>query len=119
MISLNIQKRRNLTFNSSPIWPDKSTVKWEMDGKGFVDGKLRFLIHTNEHSSDPFSCSCFVAVLEDVPSNQDTIEESPLFCNINEWSKLYEKPMNSNQYHCARQAAMCWAEKYCKKHLIK
>jgi len=106
-----------LTFEKSPIWPDNSEIRWEIDGKGYVDDVLKFIIRTNEHS-DPFDNSCFVSVLEDIPGvkefeNRDIIEDSPIFWNVIEWSNN-KKPMGTIQYYMARQAAMNWAENYIK-----
>jgi len=110
-----------LTFTNSPIWPDNAKIRWEMDGKGFVNDSLKFIIHSNRDSSSVFEDVCFVHVLEEFPGikfkeveGRWTIDDSPIFCNVTEWYNN-GKPLDRNQYHMARQAAMQWAENYKSK----
>lgn len=112
----------NLTFNNSTIYPDNSTVQWEMDGIGRVDGKVKFLLRTNGRSDDT---SCFIQVIDKDYSPRPRFNGdcdygvmSPIFWNTLEWYDLYKTNFEQamkNQYHVARQAAMQWCENFLSK----
>ena len=100
-----------LTFTKSPLWPDNANIRWKIDGKGFVNDSLKFIIRKNE-GSNPSDNSCFISVLDEFPGmrfkevdGRDTIDDSPIFWNVLEWYNN-GKLLDSNQYHMARQAAM-------------
>ena len=105
-----------ITFNNSFIWPDNSNVKWEMEGIGRVNGKVKFIIRTNRTS---LRTSCFVSVMDD-NDNKWCIEDSPIFWNVNEWVKacnIDPEYAMKNQHYLARQEAMRWAENFLRKLL--
>lgn len=106
-----------LTFNNSFIWPDNSKIKWEMEGVGKVNGKIKFIIRTN--SSFCLENSCFISVMDDLDS-QWGIEDSPIFWSAMEWAKIYKNdPLYAmkHDHYLTRQSAMQWAENYYTKIL--
>lgn len=89
-----------LSFNLYPIYPSNSHIRWEIDGKGYVGNKVVFQLHDNDGSY-------VVSVINQ--DNKDIVEQSPIFWEAVEWSKI---PGNKNFNHNARKAAMQWAEDY-------
>lgn len=94
--------KNTLTFKNSPIYPDNSHIRWEIDGKGYLGNKVVFKLN---HPDDDESYT--VQVFE--PQTNDEIAFSPIFWEATQWSKI---PNNKNFNHNARRAAMQWAEDY-------
>lgn len=94
--------RNKISFKSSPIYPDNSHIRWEIDGRGFIGNKVVFQLYNNNDGD-----SYFVTVVN--PNNKDTVEQSPVFWESIEWSKI---PNNTKFFHNARRTAMQWAENY-------
>lgn len=92
--------KNNLLFKLSPIYPSNSHIRWEIDGRGFIGNKVVFQLLENNDGD-----SYFVDVVN--PENKDIIQQSPIFWEAIEWSKI---PGNKNFNHNARRAAMQWAE---------
>lgn len=89
-----------LSFDLSPIYPSNSHIRWEIDGHGFIGNKVVFQLLENNDGD-----SYFVNVVN--PKNKDIIQQSPIFWEVIEWSKI---PGNKNFNHNARRSAMQWAE---------
>ena len=108
-----------ITFNNSIIWPDNSIIKWEIEGIGKLNtGRIKFIIRTNAQGFH--EGSCFVSVMEDNDPKW-CIEDSPIFWNIDEWTRIYKDDPEyamKHQYHLARQAAMRWVENYYYTKLV-
>jgi hypothetical protein len=99
-MKMNINNR--LSFNLSPIYPSNSHIRWGIDGKGYIGNKVVFQLHNNNDGD-----SYIVSVINQ--DNKDIIEQSPIFWEAIEWSKI---PNNKNFNHNARRSAMQWAEDY-------
>lgn len=94
--------KNKLSFKASPIYPDNSHIRWEIDGKGYIGNKVVF--HLHEINDDE---GYLVNVINQ--DNQDVVEQSPIFWESIEWSKT---PNNTRFNHNARRTAMQWAEDY-------
>jgi len=101
---MNINNR--LSFNLSPIYPSNSHIRWKIDGKGYIGNKVVFQLHDNDGSY-------VVSVINQ--DNKDIIQQSPIFWEAIEWSKI---PGNKNFNHNARRAAMQWAENYLLNDIV-
>lgn len=97
-----------LSFRNSPIYPSNSHIRWEIDGKGYIGNKVVFqLINYNDGDSYTVDVINF--------ENKDIIQQSQIFWEAIEWSKI---PNNKNFYSNARRAAMQWAEDYLINNIV-
>jgi hypothetical protein len=100
--------KNKLTFKNSPIYPDNSHIRWEMDGKGFIGNHLVFKLNHPDDDDESYTVQVFEPHTkhEHFPNE---IAFSPIFWEATEWSKI---PNNKNFNYNARRTAMQWAEDY-------
>ena len=96
-----------LTFKNSPIYPDNSHIRWEIDGKGFIGTHLVFKLN-HPDNEDSYTVQVFEPHTK-YNSYPNEIAFSPIFWEAIEWGKT---PNNKHFNYNARRAAMQWAENY-------
>ena len=105
-----------LTYNRSKIYPDNSVIEWRpnRDHEGFVDGKLRFRVYTDEKMGS--TDSSHIQMLTD---DGDWEIVSKIFYEVNIWNDLYktdkEKAKKYNHYHSLHACHQVAEDIICKE----